>query len=155
MAYSFRKIFFVGQNLKHVHMTYSFLELLIFFWLTLDHHTKEILHVNTNFMRNQSWSKKIIFIYFWYRCWKNLFFNIKLKLLINFNFSQFHEHIFWSSRTLMLFKIGALKNFAILRIKKRLRHRKKQPLGGLLVKRCSFLEANVDSLIHFLLKMLG
>ena len=33
MAYSFRKMFFIGQTLKHVHMTYSFLELLIFFWL--------------------------------------------------------------------------------------------------------------------------
>ena len=29
-------MFFIGQNLKHVHMAYSFLELLIFFWLTLD-----------------------------------------------------------------------------------------------------------------------
>ena len=27
-------MFFIGQNLNHVHMTYSFLELLIFFWLT-------------------------------------------------------------------------------------------------------------------------
>ena len=35
LAYSFRKMFFIGQNLKYVHMTYSFLELLIFFWLTL------------------------------------------------------------------------------------------------------------------------
>ena len=45
-------------------MTYSFLELLIFFWLTLDiqylefisPHTKEISYVNTNFMGNQSWN---------------------------------------------------------------------------------------------------
>ena len=29
LAYIFRKMFFIGQNLKHVHMTYSFLELLI------------------------------------------------------------------------------------------------------------------------------
>ena len=36
LACSFRKMLFVGQNLKHVHMTYSFLELLIFFSLTLD-----------------------------------------------------------------------------------------------------------------------
>ena len=36
MAYSFRKMFVIGQNLKHVYMTYSFLELLILFWLTLD-----------------------------------------------------------------------------------------------------------------------
>ena len=35
LAYSFRKIFFIGQNLKHVHMTYSLLELLIFFWLAV------------------------------------------------------------------------------------------------------------------------
>ena len=34
-AYSFRNIFFIGQNLKHGHMVYSFLELLIFFWLIL------------------------------------------------------------------------------------------------------------------------
>ena len=26
-------MFFIGQNLKHVHMTYSFLELLIFFFI--------------------------------------------------------------------------------------------------------------------------
>ena len=32
----FRKIFFTGQNLKHVHITYSFLELLIIFWFTLE-----------------------------------------------------------------------------------------------------------------------
>ena len=35
VAYSFRRMFFIGQNLKHVLMTYSFLELLIFFLLTL------------------------------------------------------------------------------------------------------------------------
>ena len=29
-------MFFIGQYLKEVHMTYSFLKLLIFFWLTLD-----------------------------------------------------------------------------------------------------------------------
>ena len=34
LDYTFRK-FSNGQNLKHVHMTYFFLELLIFFWLTL------------------------------------------------------------------------------------------------------------------------
>ena len=51
------------------------------------------------------------------------FFSAKLKLLINFNFSQFHEHVFRSSRRQMFFKIGALKNFTILRIKKRLKHR--------------------------------
>ena len=45
-------MFFIGQNLKHVRMTYSFLELLIFIWLILQclefisDHAKEIVHVN-------------------------------------------------------------------------------------------------------------
>ena len=71
--------------------------------------------------------KTNIFACFWYWCWKKLFLNVKLKkknsLWINFNFSQFHKHIFRSSHSQMLFKIGALKNFAILRIKKRLQLR--------------------------------
>ena len=59
-------------------------------------------------------------------------FNVKLNLLINFDFSQFHEHIFRSSPTQMFFKIGALKNFAILRIKKRLQYRLEAATGGIL-----------------------
>ena len=48
---------FIGQNLKHVHMTYYFLELLILFCLEfISHHTKEILNLNTNFMENQPWN---------------------------------------------------------------------------------------------------
>ena len=39
--------------------------------------------------------------------------NLLKLLVINFNFSQFHEHIFKSSRSQMFFKIGALKNYAI------------------------------------------
>ena len=31
LAYSFQKMFFIGENLNHVHMTYSFFELLMFF----------------------------------------------------------------------------------------------------------------------------
>ena len=66
LAYSFRKMFFIGQNLNHVHMTYSFLELLIFFWWTqvdiyslefISHHITEILYLKTNSKRNQSWNK--------------------------------------------------------------------------------------------------
>ena len=70
MAYSFRKVFFIGHNSKHVHMTYPFFELLVFFWWTvvdiyawsskrnISHHTKEILYVNTNFMeKKQSLNK--------------------------------------------------------------------------------------------------
>ena len=42
------------------------------------------------------------------------FFNARLKLFIN----NFYEHIFRSSRLQMFFKISALKNFAILRMKR-------------------------------------
>ena len=102
--------------------------------------------------------KTNIYTCFWYWRWKNVFFNVKLKLLINFDFSQFHQHIFRSSRMQMFFKIGALKNFTILRIKKRLQQRcffcKKRPLGGVLKGRCSLLQANVNILINFLFKML-
>ena len=55
LAYNFQKKFSFSQNLKHVHMTYSLLEILTFFWLALadikshyslefiPHHIKEIL----------------------------------------------------------------------------------------------------------------
>ena len=51
---------------------------------------------------------------FWYWC---------CSLWINFNFSQFYEDIFRSSRSQMFFEIDALKNFAILRINLTLQHR--------------------------------
>ena len=35
LAYSFREMFIIGQYSKHVHVTHSFHELLIFFWLAL------------------------------------------------------------------------------------------------------------------------
>ena len=66
---SFRKMFFIGQNLKHVYMTYSFLE----FWCSfnclvgvyslgfISHHNTEILYVNTNTKGDQSWNKKKTF----------------------------------------------------------------------------------------------
>ena len=47
---------------------------------------------------------------------KSVFFNVKLILFMN----NFYKHIFRSSRLQMFFKIRALKNFAIFRIKKRL-----------------------------------
>ena len=59
-------MFFIGQNLNHVHMTYSFLEILIFFWLTqvdiyclefISHHIKELLYLNINPKGNQPWNK--------------------------------------------------------------------------------------------------
>ena len=53
-------------------------------WLLLkfiSNHSKEILYVNRNLMGNQPWSKNKHFSCFRYWCWKNLFFNVKLKLL--------------------------------------------------------------------------
>ena len=73
-------MFFIGQNLKHVHMTYSFLELLIFFWLTqvdidclefISHHITEIWYLNTTPKETNHEIKASIFTCF--------FHEIKLK----------------------------------------------------------------------------
>ena len=52
MAYSLREMFIIGQNVKHVHINFSFHEHLVFFWLirvTVNtYYTKEILYVNTH-----------------------------------------------------------------------------------------------------------
>ena len=107
LASSFQKMFFIGQKLKHVHMTY-FLELLIFFWLALvgiycleliSHYIKEILHVSPSYTGNQSLNKikeRYIFTCLWYWCWKILFFLVlsKNSLSTILVFFQFHEHIF-------------------------------------------------------------
>ena len=126
MACSFRKMLFIGQNLKHVQMAYSFLELLIFFWLTLDPISVWSLFL-TSRKRYSMWIqtlwetnheiKTIIF--------QKLSFNVKLKFLINksYFFSVLWTYFQRSSRSLMFFNIRALKHFAILRIKKRLQHR--------------------------------
>ena len=45
---------------------------------------------------------------------KKPFFNVRLNLFMN----NFYKHIFRSSRLQMFFKISALQNFAILRIKR-------------------------------------
>ena len=122
MVYSFRKMFFIGQNLKHVHMTNSFLELLIFFCLEFYFSPHQRIYrpwIQTSWETNHEIPK---WTCLWHWCWKNLFFDVKLKLMMN-KFSQFHEHIFRSSRSHMFFKITALKSFAILRIKMRLQHR--------------------------------
>ena len=73
LAYSFRKKIFIGRNLKHVHITYYFLELLIFFSL------------KKYCMGNQSWNTIHEFI-------SDIDVEnpaVKLKLLIN----KFHELI--------------------------------------------------------------
>ena len=107
LAFFLWNIFFTGQNLKHVHVTYSFLELLIFFSLPLadtycleffSHHIKEILNVNTNSKRNQSSNRnKVIKVSFclWYLCWNILLFScwdeIPYQQLVIF---LFHEPIY-------------------------------------------------------------
>ena len=82
---------------------------------------------------------------------KTCLFNVKLKLLINFNFSQFHEYVFRSSRTQVLFKIDALKNFSVLKIKKRLQRRyfpvRSSHYEVFLKPGLFFLQANVNILI--------
>ena len=120
LAYSFRNLFFICQNLKHVYKTYSFLELFIltlvkiFCLEFISHHIKGILWVNPNSKGNQSWNKNTCFWYYdeisW--CWNIL------------NFSQLHEHNFRSSRSQIFFKIGPPKNFAIFRFKKRRQYRR-------------------------------
>ena len=61
---------------------------------------------------------------FWCWCWKNLFFNVKLKLMKIFKFfSVSLNTLSGSSHSQIFFKIGVIKNFATLRIKKRLERR--------------------------------
>ena len=100
-------------------MAYSFVELLIFFWLSqvdiyclefISHHITEILYLNTNSKGKQSWNKKSIFSCFFHEIKTNIF----TCFFEQSFFSQFHEHVFRSSRSQMFFKIGALKDFAIL-----------------------------------------
>ena len=64
-------------------------------------------------------SRYLVFRVYFSPCQRNIvcevFFNVKLILFIK----NFYQHIFRSSRFPMFFKISALKNFAMLRIKKR------------------------------------
>ena len=127
MAYSFQKMFFIGQYLKHVHMTYLFLELLVFCWLILvDIYCLELfLTTYKNYcMRIQTSKypimkqKQTFSLVSGIDVEKSYFFNVKLKF-----FEWFYEHIFRSSCSHLFFKIGAIKNFAIFWIKIRLQHR--------------------------------
>ena len=80
---------------------------------------KYCIWMNTNFMGNQSWNESKQFHLFLILMLKKPFFNVKLNLFMN----NFYKHIFRSIRLQMFFKMGALKDFAIPRIKKRLQHR--------------------------------
>ena len=117
-------------------MTYSFVELLIFFWLTqidiyclefMSHHiTEYCIWIQTPKEINHQTKTSIFTCFFSLNKNKHfhlfLWYKYKNSLWIIF-FFQFHEHIFRSSSLQMLFKIGALKDFAIFWIKKRLQHR--------------------------------
>ena len=77
-------LFFIGQNLKHVHMTYSFLELLTFFCLTLEviwvyfsPHQRNI--VREYKLHGKPIMKYLAWTYFWYWSWKNPIFWCKTK----------------------------------------------------------------------------
>ena len=97
MAYSFWKMFFIGQIINHVHMTNSFLELLIFFRLTqvdiyslkfISHHITEILYLDTDQAPKETNHeiKTSIFTCFFHETKTNIFtcfFNTKLKFLVN------------------------------------------------------------------------
>ena len=107
-------------------MTYYFLELLIFFWLTqadiyclefISHQVTEILHLNTNSEEKQSWNKKrSIFTCFFQEIKTNIFTcffnvqNINIKIPYEQSFFVSFMNVFRSSRSHMFFKIGALKD---------------------------------------------
>ena len=113
LAYSFRKIFFHWSKFKarshEIFFSWSF----VFFFLE-----KYCMWIKTSWGTNYEIPLMNLFLILMLKKPE-----VKLKLLwINFNVSQFHEHIFRSSRLQMFFKIGGLKYFAILRIKKALPH---------------------------------
>ena len=128
-------MFFMGQNLHHVHMTYSFLELLIFFWLTqvdiyclefISYHITEIFYMETTPKETNHKIKTSIFTCFFHEIKTNIFtcfFNINIKIPCEQSFFLSFMNIFRSSRSQMFFKIVALKDFAIFWIKKRLQQR--------------------------------
>ena len=90
----------------------------VFLFLTMP--KKYCMWMNSNFTGNQSWNKsKHFHLFLILMLKKSGFFNVKLILFMN----NFYKHIFRSSRLQMFFKISALKNFAILRIKKRLQQK--------------------------------
>ena len=80
---------------------------------------KYCMWMNSNFTGNQSWHKSKHFHLLLILMLKKSFFKCKLVLCMN----NFYKHISRSSRLQMFFQISALKNFTILRIKKRLQYR--------------------------------
>ena len=135
MAYSFRRIFFIGHNLNHVRNQYSF----IFFPWTFD----LLLISSSRYLLFGYLSQKY---YIWIQPPKGtnheikasiftcLFHEIKTNIFTWFKVYKvnnslwttffFQFHIFRSNRLQTIFKIGALKDFAIFWIKKKLKQRR-------------------------------
>ena len=91
LVYSFQQMFFIGQNLKHVHKTYSFLKLLIFSCLGLFLTTPK-----KYCMWIQLHGKPIMNLFLLLMLKKPGLFNVKLKLI---SFSFFSIWVFFLSRT--------------------------------------------------------
>ena len=83
MAYSFWKMFFIGQNFKLVRVTFvswTFdLHLINFRYLVFGVYFSSL---QRKILCEYKLHEKPIMKY-WYWCWKNLFYNVKLKLFIN------------------------------------------------------------------------
>ena len=139
MAYSFREIFSIGQNLNHVHMTYSFLELLIFFWLTQEIFIVWSFFLTTSqkYLEYRIWIqtpketnyeiKTSIFACFFHEIKTNILtwcFNMKLKFLIYFFLLSF---------------ISAFSEAAVRRCCRNILNQKETPTEVLFCKYCYFL----------------
>ena len=130
MAYSFGKKFFIGHKFKvlshDIFISWTFDLLLIscsrylVFTVYFSLCRRNILcgWIQTSRETNHE-IKANIFTSFWYWCWENRFFSVRLNLVMN----DFYKHIFKISRLQMFLKISTLKNFATLRIKKTPQHR--------------------------------
>ena len=108
-AFSFRKMFVIGQNLRQVHLNYFFHERLVFFWLTLVNSFFSLHKRNNQIINTWSKSKKYQIYFIRYKRYKfssildtnteEFFFftkksRIKTFLSTFFHFSHFHECIF-------------------------------------------------------------
>ena len=86
LAYRFRKMIFMDQNLKTIYMNFSFDKFLIFFWLILVD-TSCLMFDFSRHQRNTARKyiprRKHIF------CWCK----VKDSVSKSFNFPRFHEHI--------------------------------------------------------------
>ena len=69
-AFSFRKMFVIGQNLRQVHLNYFFHERLVFFWLTLVNSFFSLHKRNNQIINTWSKSKKYQIYFIRYKRYK-------------------------------------------------------------------------------------